>query len=499
MDQIVTMSSSDSEDVLELFSANEYRHQHPIFTYDMYRENEVTRRMAEVEEIDLGYLGYVKYMSGEKGRVAANVVYHGPDTNLQCECPMAKRGFCYHTLELMHRDRYKELLTNVDFDMCRAYLGLDIPDCVEQFIEQIEISRDTLSVPPYTRCSRCSLVQKALHMQHIPRHKCDKLKNVRYGLKSSFRYELPFRTPAGETIELDVNCSMINPSEFYLIIPEVSSIHYRLEGLGIDVTIMQVCYQDPLFYEIFGSLEAFPEVKKKLITYTMYLYLKYRLEPYLMTVNPDKLRVKLNPTPVIILPAGFEPDVINTLIGYDRESDFEAKIIQAPPYIRKIVRELKDKDDDYYLNCVTEGLVNVRTQEDYIEAYKILSRYRPTFRALRRYINYKVKVDPRDWPKFRKSPWHHIYSPDVNHLEYFIMTNIFDILPGESSMIWNRYVLRLGFFGRYRVNVPDYGSITTCSGESSRDDEEVEIEVHVEIEQEPNRLREPDGEVGVRN
>jgi hypothetical protein len=154
----------------------------------------------------------------------------------------------------------------------------------------------------------------------VPQHKCHKSSAERYGLSSGFRYILKFRTLRDEIVEIDDTCVLLDYSEFHLMIPTVKSIYEQLERIEIKTTIMQLMYQDPMFYDSFGALQAFDKVEK-MGTYVLYLYLKFHLLPYVKVINAEDLEGKLNPVPIVVLSTKEEVNI--DLLGYDRNEEVE--------------------------------------------------------------------------------------------------------------------------------------------------------------------------------
>jgi hypothetical protein len=94
------------------------------------------------------------------------------------------------------------------------------------------------------------------------------------------------RTQQNEIIETDNKCVLLDYSEFHLMIPTVKAIYEQLERIGIKTTIMLIMYQDPMFHDTFGALQAFVKVEK-MGTYVLYLYLKFRLLQHVNIIKAE--------------------------------------------------------------------------------------------------------------------------------------------------------------------------------------------------------------------
>jgi hypothetical protein len=238
-------------------------------------------------------------------------------------------------------------------------------------------------------------------------------------------------------IEISDRCVLLNETEFAALIMPVKKVYEELERLKIETSFLQLLYQDPMFYEIFGALEAF-KMTDQLATYTLYLYTRFRLIPILRTFSPEDFVGKLNPVPVMFVSE--DEDMNEDLLGYRRKEDLEEKLSGASNEVVETVNRLKDQEEGYIHAVVCDGIISRTQRETYVEVFRLLSRYRPMTKAAANYIRFKVSRE--DWPEGRTSRWAHLYSPVEGHASYFALTNLFGIVPTTDFRICPSRVLR---------------------------------------------------------
>nr|QQM16307.1 hypothetical protein 2 [Potsystermes virus] len=357
-------SSSDTSQ--EASPTQRYRHEHPVLSYALWRDNEVTKRMVAIKVLlGNGYNDYISFITEEAGRAYRHYMYVGQNPEGSCTCLYFKRRkTCYHNLTDIGRERFTKEVKTTDFRELRELLQSEGPDDVDNFISTLGFDVNRNQIPPNVRCQTCSLVLQSTSFDVMPKHKCQASSAERYGLRSVFRYKLPFRTPRDEVFEISEQCVILGQGEFKFLVPLMKMMYEELERLEIQTTFVQLLYQDPMFYEIFGALETF-EFTDTLGTYVLYLYTKFRLIPYLKTFAVEDLAGKLNPVPVMFVSE--DKEVNQELLGYDREEKLEQGLIGVENEVVERVNHLKDDEDHYVQAIVCDGILSKERRKVFLE------------------------------------------------------------------------------------------------------------------------------------
>jgi hypothetical protein len=114
---------------------------------------------------------------------------------------------------------------------------------------------------------------------------------------------------------MDTNAIMLSFTEFEYVVAEAYHAHETLQRLGIDTNILQIVLQDPQFASDL-SLLLNGDFSPCAVTYYLYLYLRFRLNPFLKGKTREEVNNKI--IPLFVMIERFHEGRVDPLILGDR-------------------------------------------------------------------------------------------------------------------------------------------------------------------------------------